>query len=217
MGCFGYICKHCGTPIIGECFNGGEKCVLIHVRNGIELGRVVGHYNEYGTVVEQDKANPTRFMGEDGINSHKEIHQSEFRLSDSIGKYDQYRKYKGNYIIYKQYLLAKTEELKDIENSKEFAELTDYYKGLVNQFADAQTRRMFAIRGIVESWELQAAFYKEFWSLPEYKSKEGLAKSGVAAYHRACYTLAEMKGTLDLLPSDFDPNQSVGEVREKFK
>lgn len=46
MGCFGYICKGCGTSIRGNCHSGGEKCVMIHVRHGQEMGRVEGHYDE---------------------------------------------------------------------------------------------------------------------------------------------------------------------------
>ena len=56
MGCFGYICKECGTSIRGNCFTGGEKCVMIHVRHGKEMGRVEGHYDEYGRVIEQDRS-----------------------------------------------------------------------------------------------------------------------------------------------------------------
>ena len=54
MGCFGYICKGCGTSIRGDYFNGGEKTIMIHVRHGEELGRVEGHYDEYGRVIEQE-------------------------------------------------------------------------------------------------------------------------------------------------------------------
>lgn len=218
MGCFGYICKHCNTPVRGNCFEGGEKCVLIHVRQGKELGRVVGHYNEYGTVIEEDKEDPTRFRGEEGINSHDEIHQSEFRLDDSIGKYDDYRYYNGELIRYKQYLTAKAEAIEDIEHSEVFAQLRDYYKQLVNKFDDAETRRFFAVDSVVNHWERKNEFWKEFYDgLPEYKSKDGLAQSGVAAYHHKCYQAAEKKGTLDLLPSDADPNQSWGPVRKKYK
>lgn len=87
MGCFGYICKGCGTPINGDCFNGGEKCVLIHVRKGKELGRVEGHYDEYGRVIEQ-KGLPEvdKFRGDsDGINGHLEICSSEFSCGEDSG------------------------------------------------------------------------------------------------------------------------------------
>ena len=73
MGCFGYIC-----PICKKSIRSGEKCVLIHKRNGIEIGRTEGHYDSYGGV-EEDKV----FRGETGPNSHREICDSEFGLSSS--------------------------------------------------------------------------------------------------------------------------------------
>ena len=88
MGCFGYICKGCGTPINGDCFNGGEKTIMIHVRHGEELGRVEGHYDEYGRVIEEEGLDEnTRFRGNKiSTNSHKEICESEFRLTSFAKK-----------------------------------------------------------------------------------------------------------------------------------
>lgn len=48
MGAFGYLCKGCKTGVRGDYDKGGEKVVMIHVRHGEELGRVEGHYDEYG-------------------------------------------------------------------------------------------------------------------------------------------------------------------------
>lgn len=78
MGNFGYICKGCGTPI-----NIDEKCVLIHVRHGEELGRTEGHYDGYGRVEED-----TIYRNDDNknINSHENIWLSEFHLNDSVYK-----------------------------------------------------------------------------------------------------------------------------------
>ncbi len=217
MGSFTYLCKHCGTPIVGDYDNGGEKCVLIHVRHGKELGRVVGHYNEYGTVVEEDKSNPSRFRGEEGINSHDELHESESLLLDSIGWFRQYRFYQGEWRNYKSYLTFKASEIEDIEKAEVFAELSEYSRELVNKFEAAEDRRFFAQHGLVEHWELNHTFWKEFLDLPEYKSKEGLAISGIAVYHHKCYAIAEKNGTLDLLPSDDAPDDSIGTVRKKYK
>lgn len=47
MGCFSYICPVCKINI-----RTGEKCVLIHKRDGKEIGRTRGHYNGYGGVEE---------------------------------------------------------------------------------------------------------------------------------------------------------------------
>ena len=73
MGCFSYICPVCGKNI-----RGGEKCVLIHKREGVEFGRTEGHYDEYGGVVEDNL-----YRGESGPNSHEEICKSEFGLKSS--------------------------------------------------------------------------------------------------------------------------------------
>lgn len=126
MGSFGYICKGCGSNIRGEAVLGGEKCVLIHVRHGKELGRVEGHYNEFGGVIEQ-KSLPERFkfMGNfPQANSAREIGISEMDLPDSMihfvfpklpnDKYDvsnidfwkkqNRRKYLMYYVDYEEYL-----------------------------------------------------------------------------------------------------------------
>lgn len=74
MGCFSYICPLCNSNI-----RTGEKCLLIHKREGRELGRVVGHYNDYGGVEEDPD-----FRGEHGPNSHVEVCVSEFGLPSSF-------------------------------------------------------------------------------------------------------------------------------------
>lgn len=87
MGCFGYICKGCGTQIVGDCFTGGENCLMIHVRKGKELGKVDGHYDEYGRVIEQEGLpEEQKFRGDyDGINGHSEICDSEFSNDKTSG------------------------------------------------------------------------------------------------------------------------------------
>lgn len=74
MGCFGYICPVCGKNI-----RAGESCLLIHKRDGRELGRTTGHYDGYGGVEED-----TQFRGDEGINNHAEVCTSEFRLPSSF-------------------------------------------------------------------------------------------------------------------------------------
>ena len=112
MGCFGYICKGCGTPINGNCFSGGEKCVMIHVRHGIEIGRIEGHYDEYGRVIEQEGLpEDERYRGNsEGPNGHSEICISEFYLNDSyLGLMDK-RVYNGQEILYYNYCILKRHE-----------------------------------------------------------------------------------------------------------
>lgn len=90
MGLFSYICKGCGTAINGDCFFGGEKCVLIHVRKGQKLGYAEGHYDGYGGIIEHEGIpNESKFRGDDkaGINanSHNEICDSEFEYGLNSG------------------------------------------------------------------------------------------------------------------------------------
>ena len=109
MGCFGYICKGCGTPINGRCHTGGEKCVMIHVRHGKEMGRVEGHYDEYGRVIEQEGIDEElRFRGEgEGINSHYEICNSEFNMEDSYENIVDKRIYNGKVVNFRHYVEQK--------------------------------------------------------------------------------------------------------------
>lgn len=126
MGCYGYICRECGTPIRGDCFSGGEKCVMIHVRHGKEVGRVEGHYDEYGRVIEQnDLPEEEKFNGDnDGINGHREICESEFDLEDSFEKVIDLRLYKGKKVSFSQYCLKKFQE--DLESVKYNFEKLNY-------------------------------------------------------------------------------------------
>ena len=74
MGSFGYICPVCETSIRGNCSTGGELCVLIHKRHGREIGRTVGHYDEYGGVAENEDFrghNETYQNGKINRNSHR--------------------------------------------------------------------------------------------------------------------------------------------------
>lgn len=54
MGSYSYICKECGKPLKGDCCNGGDNCVLIHIRHSVVEGFTKGHYNEYGGVIEEN-------------------------------------------------------------------------------------------------------------------------------------------------------------------
>ena len=109
MGCFGYICKECGTSIRGNCFTGGEKCVMIHVRHGKEMGRVEGHYDEYGRVIEQEGLDEEiRFRGDGrGINGHREICNSEFNMEDSYENIVYKRVYNGKVIDFRHFVRQK--------------------------------------------------------------------------------------------------------------
>lgn len=81
MGCFGYICSVCETQIVGDCHAGGELCRLQHIRDDEVIGEVIGHYNEYGGVIEDETY---RNDDDDNPNNHDEICKSEFGLPESI-------------------------------------------------------------------------------------------------------------------------------------
>ena len=96
MGCFGYMCKGCNSNIRSyqltnefnwENFRGGENCILIHVRDGTEVGRCEGHYNSYGTIFEeQDKLMGFRSDNDDNyINSHEQLCKDEFNDNPRSG------------------------------------------------------------------------------------------------------------------------------------
>lgn len=84
MGCFGYICPVCDTQIVGDYTGNGEKCRLKHVRNGEVIGETVGHYGEYGNVVEDKVFRGDNIVdGKHNPNSHDELCKSEFGMKNS--------------------------------------------------------------------------------------------------------------------------------------
>jgi hypothetical protein len=193
MGCFGYICKGCDTQIVGKCFGGGELCILKHVRHGEVLGECTGHYNEYGTVIEENEE--TGFRSEEGgINSHDEICKSEFDLKDSRYYYQMIdsRIVDGKITSFDRYKSDKHFELfikyKDDKEllSKKLDEFEDSYEELM----------------------------KEFKKFP---LVDFTAKSGIVAWHVKCHNEATEEQRVNLTPSKHDPNQSWGDVRDEFR
>lgn len=132
MGCFGFICKGCGTPIRGNCFTGGEKCVMIHVRHGEEMGRVEGHYDEYGRVIEQeDLSEEEKFRGDnDGINGHQEICNSEFSYEDSYEELYNRKIYNGKIIDFHRFVMIYCEN--QLKKSDYDVSKTNFYRSLLS-------------------------------------------------------------------------------------
>jgi hypothetical protein len=191
MGCFGYICKGCGTHIAGDCFIGGEKCVLIHVRHGEEIGRVEGHYNEYGRVIEQEfLPEDERYRGDiKGPNGHDAICASEFEMEDSYYRLRGLRVYRGREISYMRFVVIKKHELRETLDPS-----------LVEDTWDAM--------------ESGGAFEREFAALPVPIRER---YSGTVAWHSRCYNRATPEERADMTPSETDPNQSWGRIRKKYK
>jgi len=224
VGCFGYLCKGCGTSIRGNCFTGGEKTVMIHVRHGEELGRVEGHYDEYGRVIEQEgMPEGERFRGDsDGINGHSEICDSEFRLEDSYYRTTEQKLYNGKGIEFYFYATRVISEesikhMDDVRRSSFFKYLSDEDKKKAEEaFLAGDIYKAYSIFSIglgYLKYDRESDLYKDFMALPNVKLDK---YSGIVAWHSLCYKKATDEEKADLTPSEFDPNQSWGKVRKKY-
>lgn len=217
MGCFGFICKGCNTPINGNSLRGGENCILIHVRHGKELGRTVGHYNEYGTTVEEDEKADKGVLNtfrcdeikatEGYINTHEEICKSSFNLPDSFYHcVEDVRLYRGKPITFNKY-----NRIREMRRRKEII------KELMRQgLSESQA--------MLQSWDILGQegdktnkYINAFLRLDKVKPDRNKAYSGIAAWHVACWNKATKEERVDLTPSYTDPNQSWGEIRKEFE
>jgi hypothetical protein len=246
MGCFGYICRGCGKNIRGDCYIGGEKCVMIHIRNGVELGRVEGRYNEYGGVIEQSGLpEDQRYRGDgDGPNSHTEICKSEFDMPDSYLRTVEMRELDGKFVNIATF--ARKEALKDIVEAGYDPTKVSYYPDLLKAAKKWSTfdflqESLNQLNQTIERPALTDADKKmkdslilmSFPSLVEevaqveyipdiQKKYEQLPHaqcdswSGTIAYHKICYDKAVRDHTVSTVPSESDPDQSWGKPRKKF-
>lgn len=223
MGCFGYIC-----PICKKSIRSGEKCVLIHKRNGIEIGRTEGHYDSYGGV-EEDKV----FRSEMGPNSHREICDSEFGLSSSY-RFGRMRVLPDGRLLdsdvissfVKEYILSHTLDVIATEmkipsaeemKRKSFTEARLCFSTSSKPVSD-ETIAMFAAHRLQERLSLEIEKDGERvdiaheWalSLPKWEG----ATSGIVAAHSLCYH--SIKDPQNLPFSDSDPYQGAGPARRKY-
>jgi hypothetical protein len=209
MGCFGYICKGCKTSIRGDCNTGGERCILIHVRSGKEVGRTSGHYDEYGSVAE-DKTFRTSELS---LNSHDEICKSELFLPDSFrgeGK----RCYKGVAVNRDQlyHAVIQTHKIKlkiEKDNARQDCRDSKITKkemdGILDKLALRECELEVSVdirKEVSELWEI----------LPR---AQGVIYSGIAAWHHKCYKETPEQQQ-DLTPSVSDPDQSWGRIRKEY-
>lgn len=224
MGCFGYICKGCNTQIVGSCFLGGENTVLIHVRHGKELGRVTGHYDEYGRVKEQENLSETdRFRGDsDDVNGHREICKSEANLDDSYSKIQNLRMYNCQEVDFSAYIRAIIkEEMEKTENKLEDSYLYNLLDSeTIKEIKIASSKNKEVPYGFFVYIYMQSALVDMNSSLYDNFKKLERAKrdnySGIVAWHVKCYEKASLDDRNDLTPSKYDPNQSWGKVRDQF-
>lgn len=234
MGCFGYICPVCKTSIRGNCSTGGELCVLIHKRHGEEIGRVVGHYNEYGGVTEDEYYRGDEVMyanGKPNKNSHNEICDSEMSLADSnaFGRkfilpdgtiYD-----RDTYSVGIEYFENMLREFPSFsENFTPEIEKTvaDFREIKSMYFSRFRSKEILApeekeqIHAYIQATmrmpeDLQLYFNNWIESLPPV-----IPQSGTVAVHKKCYDSLTPKERKALPISKDDPDQSWGKVRKKY-
>ena len=192
MGDFSYICKCCGTPI-----NDGELCVMKHIRHGKVLGEVTGHYDGYGRVTEEE-GKENRFRGEEGINSHEQLCESEFSMEDSL-KVCPDRIVNGKRMAFSIYSLDKQFEIMDMSHG----------------FIAVKTEQD---KKLVDFWENDKdKFYKYCYELfKNYPLAVEKPASGIAVWHKKCYDSLSEEEKNDYTPSPQDPNQGWGEARKEF-
>lgn len=231
MGCFGYICPVCKTSIRGDCFDGGEKCILIHKRHGVEIGRTEGHYGEYGNVIEDEAF---RSCDIDGPNSHDEICESEMYLKDSMSfGYKRVAKNNKEYRIdsihdivwaYLDNHTMKELEKKDfltksIEKAKkDYEKLFSHNENLVNDYngyneETLKSQLYFSLMPLNYNDNIEEKMYAYAKRLPLSKN----IHSGIIAVHSKCYHSLTKEEQENLPFSKNDPNQSWGRIRKKYK
>lgn len=192
MGCFGYMCSSCNEQIVGDCFNGGERCVLIHKRHGEVIGQTVGKYNEYGGVIED-----ALFRSDEGShpNTHDEICKSEMMFEDS-------HCHDGRVLVNGK--SVRKDGLKDVFINQIKREYT------MKKMKETGKLEMLDEDDLYDSWEEDGRDeqYSEF-----VKSLEAAPSlSGIVACHKVCFDKLT-KAEQDNLPfSQSDPNQSWGDI-----
>ncbi len=233
MGSFGYMCPVCETSIRGNCSTGGELCVLIHKRHGREIGRTVGHYDEYGGVAENEDFrghNETYQNGKINRNSHKEMCESEMRLGDSNA-------------FGRRFVLPDGEPY-DVSwlsrSSCDFFDMDERFESFAQGLTPALKEKVDILRKgraiffgfnpseplSEEEMNLIKLYLKSDVSMEEDLHQylrgwiESLPKlipsSGTVAVHKKCYDSLSRKEQKALPISKHDPDQSWGKVRKKY-
>lgn len=245
MGCFGYICPVCNTQIVGDCFNGGELCRLKHVRQGKLIGETVGHYNEYGGVMEDKdyRGEDHTVDGASNPNSHSEICDSEFGRADS-------HHFGSNKILPSGDILSTScLSLTGILVGNAEYQLVEYLQNGINtnpvvksyakkiieavNYAELLRRKCWETHNKEDRMKARKAEFDVYILVDndgdeDYKKfKEAVwelvsalpiaqGSSGTIAVHEKCYQSLS-KEEQDKLPFSLpDPDQSWGEVREEF-
>ena len=235
MGCFGYICPVCDTSIRGDCHNGGEHCILIHKRHGEEIGRAIGHYNEYGSVVENEhyRGDEEKYPnGKVNKNTHTEICRSEMSMKDSNAfgtihllpdgsQYDESWAFfeDANYLFsldsrfesFREGLTpAMSQKIADLRKGKGclFKWMRD--KDSLNEEEQSSLKNYFKQEHKVEE---ELRIYMKKWLREQ---PLVIAQSGTICVHKKCYDSLTAKQRKNLPISKNDPDQSWGDVRPEY-
>jgi hypothetical protein len=62
MGCFSYICKECGKPILSNSFS-GQECRLYRLEEGVVQQEMRGEYDSYGRTFTPDMKDSHQWRG----------------------------------------------------------------------------------------------------------------------------------------------------------
>lgn len=245
MGCFGYICPVCNTQIVGDCFKGGELCRLKHVRHGKVIGETVGHYNEYGGVMEDPDFRSSRSSKKKHANSHEEIFSSEFSQEDSFKASNNRKLDDGTVFDVSHFgyhcsgsasdfvkgtiidtLLTKYEEhysgIGNEEINTTISVLRPFFDKCdhaVNKLFEGDSDEYMEVSMTARKQLDSEEFIQAFESLRKFVIAElpiVYGASGIIAVHEKCYQSLGEEEKASLPFSLPDPDQSWGEVREEF-
>lgn len=198
MGCFGYLCSVCNKQIVGNCFTGGEHSILIHKRHGLEVGRTVGHYNEYGGTLEDELYRSDKVAGP---NSHDEICDSEMSLADS-------KSFHGRKMVR--------------GTSVPISDMKSHYVQHLEMRLSLEALK----NGSFEDYDFPDIWSQ--WDQPEYEHEKKFQEyldsfedveslSGTVACHFLCYQALSEAEKGDLKLSESDPDQSWGKINPIHK
>lgn len=235
MGSFGYICPVCETSIRGNCGGGGELCILIHKRHGEEIGRAVGHYDEFGRVVEDKYYSSDKETDENGQknrNTNLEIFKSEVELADSNA-------FDGVYILPNgerfdtRFATYGSTGIFDMDWQFESFR-AGYTEAMREQVARLEKGRELYLQNgrneqpLEEDEQEMITAYLEFnrKAVPDdlaqylvdwiHNLPKVVPASGTTAVHKVCYNSLSEEKQKALPISKPDPNQSWGKVRKKY-
>lgn len=234
MGCYGYICPICNTQIVGESRGYGEKCRLKHVRNGEVIGETIGHYGEYGNVVEDKvfRGNNT-IDGKHNPNSHEELYDSEFGLENSYDSGNRRILPDGTIFSRDNFsfwdipnntkamtILSHFKHSDVLKNNNDIKEqvnklfdLAEKYKRREFKTLDEITNAEKSIEELISALPLGAKALFNDWTR-ELPIDNG--ESGLIAVHEKCWQSISEEEQNALPFSKPDPNQSCGQVRPEY-